>query len=89
MNPFLISTKCPMLFGCGTSMTVASKIQELGCKKVMIVCDDWLSKQENALSGTECYMALYCRYAFWFCFGPWYACLYRRHFGWSCWILRK
>lgn len=47
MNPFLISTKCPMLFGCGTSMTVASKIQELGCKKVMIVCDDWLSKQEN------------------------------------------
>ena len=47
MNPFLISTKCPMLFGCGTSMTVASKIQELGCKKVMIVCDDWLSQQEN------------------------------------------
>ena len=28
-------------------MTVASKIQELGCKKVMIVCDDWLSQQEN------------------------------------------
>lgn len=47
MNPFLISKKCPMLFGCGTSMTVASKIQKLGCKKVMIVCDDWLSKQEN------------------------------------------
>ena len=47
MNSFLISRKCPMLFGRGTSNTAAAKMKEMGCRKVLIVCDEWLSEQPN------------------------------------------
>lgn len=36
MNSFLISRKCPMLFGRGTSNTAAAKMKEMGCRKVLM-----------------------------------------------------